>query len=109
MNSDHLGFQSASQYPLLDAIFHRRSRRISCGLPSINAGSLSHTPRPPFDRVQPLSELEEALLIAATGATGLTFPDRPFEDAPKGNPILGTPNLSFTGRAAGSTDNSQPT
>ncbi|MFN6461924.1 MAG: hypothetical protein RMZ41_008760 [Nostoc sp. DedVER02] len=111
MGSEHLGFESVSKYPLLDAIFHRRSRRISSGLPSINAGSLSHSPRPPFDRVQPLSELEEALLIAATGATGITFPDRPFEDAPapKGKPILGTPNLNFKGRAAGSTDNSQPT
>jgi hypothetical protein len=111
MNLKHSGFESASRYPLLEAIFHRRSRRISCGLPSINAGSLTHIPRPPYERVQPLSELEEALLIAATGATGVTMPDRPFEDAPPpgGKSILGTPNLSFKGRAAGSTDNSQPT
>jgi len=102
------GFDRCRHYPLLDAIFRRRSRRIACGLPPINAGSNTHRPRPPYDRSQPLSELEEAVLIAVTGATGQTLPDRPFEDAKK-EPILGTPNLSFLGRAAGSTDNSQPT
>jgi hypothetical protein len=57
-----------------------------------------------------LSELEEALLIAAVGLTGNLLPDRPFQDLqtpPK--PILGVPNLGFRGRAAGSTDDSQPT
>ena len=29
---------------------------------------------------EPLSELEEAVLIAMTGCTGLTMPDRPFDD-----------------------------
>ena len=50
------------------------------------------------------------MLIAVVGVTGINLPDRPFEDDAKTpKPILGTPNLSFTGRAAGSTDNSQPT
>ena len=102
------GFPAALRYPLVDAIFSRRSRRIACGLPPIHAGTLTHSAKPPFDVPQPLSELEEALLIAATGSTGFTLPDRPFEDT-DGKPILGTPNLSFRGRAAGSTDNSQPT
>jgi hypothetical protein len=102
------GFEKVRSYSLLDAIFNRRSRRIACGLSSINAGSLTHSPKPPYDRPLPLSELEEALLIAATGATGITLADRPFQDRNR-HPILGTPNLSFQGRAAGSTDNSQPT
>src|SRR5262249_59685042 len=57
---------------------------------------------------QPLDELEEAVLISAIGLTGLTLPDRPFE-SPSGEKILGTPNLNFPGRAAGSTDNCQAT
>ena len=48
------------------------------------------------------------MLISATGLTGLTLPDRPFE-SPTGEKILGTPNLNFPGRAAGSTDNCQAT
>jgi hypothetical protein len=40
--------------------------------------------------------------------TGLTLPDRPFETT-TGEKILGTPNLNFPGRAAGSTDNCQAT
>jgi hypothetical protein len=103
-----VGFESACKYPLLSAIFGRRSRRIARGLPPIRAGTLTHTAKPPYDECQPLNELEEALLIAATGCTGVTLPDRPFQDN-EGNSILGTPNLSFAGRAAGSTDDSQPT
>src|SRR5262249_10784448 len=104
------GLERARRYPLLEAIFHRRSRRIARGVRQVNANSLSYQAQPPFDSPQPLSELEEALLIAATGATGVVLPDRPFQDThqPPRN-ILGTPNLNFGGRAAGSTDNSQPT
>ena len=40
--------------------------------------------------------------------TGCTLPDRPFA-SPTGENILGTPNLNFPGRAAGSTDNAQGT
>lgn len=99
------GFRRLMSYPLFEAIYHRRSRRIAKGLAAINAGS--HT----FNSTevpQSLSPLEEAVLISVTGVTGFNLPDRPFEDDSK-RPILGTPNLSFTGRAAGSTDNSQPT
>ena len=48
----------------------------------------SATPR--TKQPQPLTELEEALLIAATGATGITMPDRPFE-MEDGEDILGSP------------------
>jgi hypothetical protein len=99
------GFQQARDYPLWRALFDRRSRRISKGLKRINAGSNSYSSN---QQPQALTDLEEAMLIAATGVTGMTVPDRPFQDE-SGNPILGTPNLTMFGRAAGSTDNCQAT
>ena len=75
MEHQHRGLEEAQRYPLFSAIAHRRSRRISKGLRTVAAGSLTYasTKEP-----QPLSPLEEALLIAATGTTGTTMPDRPF-------------------------------
>jgi hypothetical protein len=99
------GFESALEYPLLRAMFNRRTRRVSKGVSSVPAGSLSYTSD---QKPQPLSELEEALLIAATGATGITMPDRPFE-LENGEDILGSPNLYMGGRAAASPDNAQAT
>ncbi len=97
------GFDSLQQYPVLDAIFRRRSRRISKGMGSVPAGSLSYTSAA---EPQPLTPLEEAILIAATGTTGVTMPDRPFEND-AGEKILGSPNLHMAGRTAGSPDNAQ--
>jgi hypothetical protein len=105
MADRHVGFDEMSKYPLFEALHNRRSRRISLGIQSIPAGSNSFTSNA---KPQPLSELEEAVLISAIGLTGLTLPDRPFA-APSGEKILGTPNLNFPGRAAGSTDNCQAT
>jgi hypothetical protein len=99
------GLAAALSYPLFQALFKRRSRRISKGLAQVRAGSLTYVSA---QQPQPLSRLEEAVLIAATGASGVTFPDRPFQDD-QGKPILGTPNLNFVGRCAGSTDNAQGT
>jgi hypothetical protein len=99
------GFQEMLKYPLFEALFNRRSRRISRGIKEVRAGSLTYTSQ---QTPQPLSPLEEAVLIAATGLTGVTFPDRPFQDN-GGNPILGTPNLNMMGRIAGSPDNAQGT
>ena len=101
----HGGFDEMSKYPLFEALHKRRSRRISLGIQSVPAGSNSYTSTAP---PQPLTDLEEAVLISAIGLTGLTLPDRPFAD-PAGKSILGTPNLNFPGRAAGSTDNCQAT
>src|SRR5438045_2125799 len=75
MEDKHAGFDAAGEYPLLRAIFSRRSRRISKGLKSVPAGSLSYTSE---QEPQPLTELEEAVLLAVTGTTGVTMPDRPF-------------------------------
>jgi hypothetical protein len=97
------GFEAALQYPLFRALFERRSRRIPKGIKSVDAGSLTYTSD---QEPQPLTPLEEAMLIAATGTTGITMPDRPFEDD-SGKPILGSPNLMMGGRAAGSPDNAQ--
>jgi hypothetical protein len=105
MSDDCAGFTAMTKYPLFEALHKRRSRRISLGTHMVRAGDNSYTSNV---TPQPLTELEEAVLISATGLTGLTFPDRPFE-APSGEKILGTPNLNFVGRAAGSTDNCQAT
>jgi hypothetical protein len=99
------GFHLAMKYPFFSAIFHRRSRRICKGIRQVNSGSHSYRSQ---EKPQSLSPLEEAMLIAVTGVTGINLPDRPFQDE-QDRPILGTPNLSFTGRAAGSTDNCQAT
>src|SRR4051794_27260543 len=99
------GFEVALQYPLAAAIAQRRSRRISKGLRSVPAGSLSYTSKQDW---QPLSLLEEAMLIAATGVTGICMPDRPFQDD-TGEAILGSPYITMIGRAAGSPDNAQAT
>src|SRR5262245_43544353 len=106
MAPQHSGLDATLEYPLFQALFNRRSRRISRGLKSIPAGSLSYESH---QDPQPLTPLEEAVLIAATGATGLTMPDRPFQEFPNGPAILGTPNIQMPGRAAGSPDNAQAT
>ena len=49
------------------------------------------------------------MLIAVTGCTGLTMPDRPFEDPATHQPIMAKPNLNMVGRTAGSPDNAQGT
>ena len=98
------GLDAFRSYPLWDAIFNRRSRRVAAGV-SFHSGSLSfQSSRTP----QPLSAVEEAVLIAATGITGLAFADNPYQtDA--GKPLLGTPLIEARGRAAGSPDNAQST
>ncbi len=99
------GLQEALRYPLFSAIFNRRSRRISTGISSVPAGSLSYSSN---QEPQPLTPLEEALLIAATGVTGVTIPDMPFETE-GGEDLLGSPMLKIVGRAASSPDNAQAT
>lgn len=66
-------------FPLLEAIWGRRSRRFGLGM-EIPSGPLAFTSR---FQPQPLSELERSILVAAgTGVTGWSFgvpfgPDRP--------------------------------
>lgn len=99
----HAGLDALS--PILQTVFRRRTHRVSRGA-SVSSGSMSYeSSGPPV----PLSELEEAVLIAVTGCTGLTMPDRPFFDPRDGTPIMAKPNLTMQGRSAGSPDNAQGT
>ena len=91
--------------PLLETIWRRRTHRVSRGS-SVNAGSMSYRSGRPRE---PLTELEEAVLIALTGCTGLSMPDRPFADPRTGEAIMSKPNLNMAGRTAGSPDNAQGT
>ncbi|MFI6560510.1 hypothetical protein [Streptomyces sp. NPDC050534] len=102
---EHPGLADLFGRPLLDTVWHRRTHRVSRGA-SVPAGSMSYRST---HTQQPLSELEEAVLVAITGCTGLTMPDRPFEDPRDGKPIMAKPNLTMAGRTAGSPDNAQGT
>src|SRR5688572_14481374 len=81
--------------PLIETMWRRRTHRVSSGTGKIAAGSMTYTSEL---EPQPLDALEEAVLIAATGATGLTMPDRPFEDEHDGSPVMAKPNLTMAGR-----------
>ena len=91
---------------LLETIWRRRTHRVSQGVRLLKAGSMTYesTQKP-----HPLTELEEAVLIAMIGHTGLTMPDRPFQDPNTDTFIMAKPNLTMMGRSAGSPDNSQGT
>jgi hypothetical protein len=99
------GLEALFDRPLIETILRRRTHRVSRGS-SVTAGSMSHVSTRPRE---PLTELEEAILIALTGSTGLTMPDRPFADPRNGTPIMSKPNLGMVGRTAGSPDNAQGT
>lgn len=92
--------------PLFETVWQRRTHRVSRGVPLIKAGSLTYesTQKP-----APLDELEEAILIAITGHTGLTMPDRPLQDPRNDEYIMAKPSLTMEGRSAGSPDNAQGT
>jgi hypothetical protein len=99
------GLDALLKRPLLDTIWRRRTHRVSRGA-SVLAGSMTYQSA---NKPEPLSELEEAVLIAMTGCTGLTMPDRPFEDPTSKKPVMAKPNLTMAGRTAGSPDNAQGT
>jgi hypothetical protein len=104
--STRAGFDDAMRRPLMEVLFRRRTHRVSRGVKLLKAGSMTYTStQEPY----PLSKLEEAMLIAATGHTGLTMPDRPFQDPRTCDFIMAKPNLTMDGRTAGSPDNAQGT
>ena len=86
--------RSAWSYPLLDAIFNRRSRRMAMGAEIPGGPHQYKSDKPPF----PLDEVEEALLVeAGTGISGLNLSDLPFKDD-QGRTASGNTMLQFTGR-----------
>jgi hypothetical protein len=100
------GLAALMTQPLMQTLLQRRTHRVCRGVQAIKAGSMSYQSN---EAPQPLSPLEEAVLIAATGHTGLTMPDRPFQDPTTGINVMAKPNLTMEGRTAGSPDNSQGT
>jgi hypothetical protein len=100
------GLDALLARPLVESIWRRRTHRVSLGVPLLKAGSMTYTST---QKPLPLNELEEAVLMAISGHTGLTMPDRPFQDPTSGDFIMAKPNLTMDGRTAGSPDNAQGT
>ena len=66
------GFDAAWDYPLMDAMFKRRTRRIAFGAEIPGGPTKYKSEKPPM----PLTELEEALLVqGGTGLSGLNLAD----------------------------------
>jgi hypothetical protein len=104
--TSHPGLKNLIEQSLIETMWRRRTHRVARGVPVVKAGSMTYesTQKP-----APISELEEAVLIAATGHTGLTMPDRPFQDPTNNDFVMAKPNLTMEGRTAGSPDNAQGT
>jgi hypothetical protein len=102
----HAGLEELLAGSLFNTIWRRRTHRVSRGVRVIDAGSMTYRSE---QSPHPLDELEEAALIAATGCSGLTMPDRPFQDSATDEFIMAKPNLTMEGRTAGSPDNAQGT
>jgi hypothetical protein len=86
LSDEALALDRLSRYPLLDALLGRRSRRFGRGM-RMAGGPLAYTStRAP----QPLSELEEALLVfAACGLTGFALGDVDYAAGQGGNMLAG--------------------
>jgi nitroreductase len=92
--------------PLFETLWRRRTHRVSRGVQEVMAGTMTYQSD---QKPLPLDELEEAILIAATGRSGLTMPDRPLQDPSSGQFIMAKPSLTMHGRTSGSPDNAQGT
>ena len=100
----HNGLKELFEYPFMSCLTDRRTRRVARGT-SINAGPLSYTsPNQP----DPLSKLEEAILIVSTGITGISTHDGPLI-RPDGIPELATPFLNVIARSASSSSSTGST
>jgi hypothetical protein len=99
--SSHRGLQELFSYPLMAAIFDRRTRRVARGT-SITSGPISHTST---NAPAPLSPLEEAVLVVSTGLTGrVTMHDVPARK-PDGTGQFAAPLINILARSASSIDN----
>ena len=90
MPPSHKGLHELFTYPLMSAIFDRRTRRVARGT-SIVSGPISYTsPNKPA----PLTPLEEAVLVVSTGLTGKsTMHDVPAKNNDGDGRTSTSPNL----------------
>ena len=97
----HPGLRELFSYPLMSAIFDRRTRRVARGT-SIVSGPISYSsPNKPA----PLSPLEEAVLVVSTGLTGsTTMHDVPAKNQ-DGSDRFSAPLINIISRSASSIDN----
>ena len=99
------GLRELMSYPLITALRERRTRRVARGT-SVLAGDLSYESD---NEPDPLTPLEEAVLVVATGLTGLSvMHDVPTEKT-EGEKEVGTPLVNVLARSASSPDNCQAT
>ena len=98
------GLDSLMSTPLVGAMTTRRTHRIARGT-SVRSGPLTYESK---NKPEPLTALEEAVLICSMGMTGLVTHDGPLV-RPDGGDELGTPFMNIVGRAAASPDNCQTT
>jgi hypothetical protein len=98
------GLEDFLNYPFAQAIQDRRTRRVAQGT-SLEQGAQPYTSS---NSPSPLTELEEAILIASTSVTGAVMHDGPTQKK-DGSPELGTMFLEVAGRAGSSADNAQAT
>ena len=97
----HRGLRELFSYPLMSAITERRTRRVARGT-SITSGPISHTST---NAPAPLTPLEEAILVVATGLTGrVTMHDVPALND-DGSSRFGAPLINIIARSASSIDN----
>ena len=101
MPPSHKGLHELFTYPLMSAIFDRRTRRVARGT-SVVSGPISYTsPNKP----EPLTPLEEAVLVVSTGLTGkVTMHDVPAKND-DGSDRFSAPLINVISRSASSIDN----
>jgi hypothetical protein len=99
------GLRDLTSYSLVDALQQRRTRRIARGV-SLKSKGLSHESS---NTPEPLTPLEEAVLIVTTGISGgAVMHDGPLEH-PDGRYELPTPFVNVLARTGSSADNCQAT
>jgi hypothetical protein len=92
---------SPAQYPLLEALLQRRSRRFGKGM-RLNGGPLAYQS---MQLPQPLSLEEEALLaFAACGVTGYALAELPYQTGDQPEASSGNIMTHFVGRTVPSGD-----
>lgn len=93
--------RSLTEYPLLEALINRRSRRFAKGM-TMNGGPLSYASE---EKAEPLTlEEEAALAFAACGVTGPTTAELPYESGEETESGSGNIIINLVGRTVPSGD-----